>query len=63
MNIEINPAEIINEMQEKFSKEFTICVQAIQIRKLAELVETDPAEEFDYEFESSEPNLEAVEDA
>jgi hypothetical protein len=39
MNIEINPAEIINEMQEKFSKEFTICVQAVQIRKMGELLE------------------------
>ena len=63
MNIEINPAEIINEMQEKFLKEFTICVQAVQIRKLAEIVEAEPAEKFDYEFERSEANLEVVEDA
>ena len=32
----INLEELAQEMQNQFPKEFTICVQAIQIRKLQE---------------------------
>ena len=63
MDIEITPAEIINEMQEKFSKEFTICVQAVQIRKMAELLETVPPGSLSGESEGEEVNLEVVENA
>lgn len=35
----INLEEIVQEVQTQFPKEFTICVQAIQIRKLQEQVE------------------------
>ena len=34
MNIELK--EIIEEIQNQFPREFTICLQAIQIRKLQE---------------------------
>ena len=61
MDIEITPAEIINEMQEKFSKEFTICVQAVQIRKMAELLETVPPGGLSGESEGEEVNFEVVE--
>lgn len=37
----INLEELAQEMQNQFPKEFTICVQAIQIRKLQEQI---PAE-------------------
>lgn len=36
MNIDIKAEDVITEMQNQFPKEFTICVQAIQIRKLQE---------------------------
>ena len=36
MNIDITAEDVIAEMQNQFPKEFTICVQAIQIRKLQE---------------------------
>ena len=39
MNIDLQ--ELAQEMQNQFPKEFTICVQAIQIRKLQEQI---PAE-------------------
>jgi len=32
----ISPEEVIQEFQRQFPKEFTICVQAIQITKLQE---------------------------
>jgi len=32
----ISPEEVIQEFQRQFPKEFTICVQAIQIAKLQE---------------------------
>jgi hypothetical protein len=38
MDIEINPNEVIAEMQTQFPKETQICVQAVQIRKMAELL-------------------------
>lgn len=34
----ISPEEVIQEFQRQFPKEFTICVQAIQISKLQEQV-------------------------
>lgn len=37
MNIDLQ--ELAQEMQNQFPKEFTICVQAIQIRKLQEQVQ------------------------
>jgi len=39
----ISPEEVIQEFQRQFPKEFTICVQAIQISKLQEQT-TTPAE-------------------
>ena len=56
MEIHINPSEILNEMQTQFPKETQICVQAVQIRKMAELLgEAIPEDE--------EVSLEVVEDA
>ena len=37
----INLEELAQEMQNQFPKEFTICVQAIQIRKLQEQIPAD----------------------
>jgi hypothetical protein len=34
--MELSPVEIINEVQKQFPKELTICIQAVQIRKLTE---------------------------
>lgn len=43
MNIEVE--EILREIERQFPKEFTICVQAVQIRKLQEqLPSEEPAE-------------------
>ena len=39
MNIE--PMELIREMERQFPKELTICVQAVQIRMLQEQIGTD----------------------
>lgn len=36
----ITPEEVINEFQRQFPKEFTICVQAIQIAKLQEQIQS-----------------------
>lgn len=45
MNITLE--EIAQEMQNQFPKEFTICVQAIQIRKLQEQLPEDETVEAD----------------
>ena len=46
MEIQLNPSEILNEMQTQFPKETQICVQAVQIRKMAELIdEATPEDE------------------
>jgi hypothetical protein len=39
----ISPEEVIQEFQRQFPKEFTICVQAVQIAKLQEQV-TEPSD-------------------
>jgi hypothetical protein len=36
--MEIDPVELIREMEQQFPKELTICLQAIQIRKLQEQI-------------------------
>lgn len=44
MNIDLN--ELVQEIQNQFPKEFTICVQAVQIRTLQEqLPKEESAEE------------------
>ena len=40
--MEVDPVDVIREMERQFPKELTICVQAVQIRKLQEQA---PAEE------------------
>tara|TARA_R110002020_G_scaffold123484_1_gene279985 strand:- start:5394 stop:5576 length:183 start_codon:yes stop_codon:yes gene_type:complete len=56
MEIQINPSEILNEMQTQFPKETQICIQAVQIRKMGELLdEATPEDE--------EPKFEVVQDA
>ena len=56
MEIQINAEEIFQEMQRQFPKETQICVQAVQIRKMSELIgEAIPEDE--------EVSLEVVEDA
>ena len=34
--LEVEPMAVIEELQRQFPKELTICVQAVQIRKLQE---------------------------
>lgn len=34
--LEVDPMEVIEELNRQFPKELTICVQAVQIRKLQE---------------------------
>jgi hypothetical protein len=42
----LNVNDVIREMERQFPKEFTICVQAVQIRMLQEQIpEEKPAEE------------------
>jgi len=43
--VNVDPVEIIREMERQFPKELTICVQAVQIRKLQEQLADEPAEE------------------
>ena len=43
----INLEEIVQEVQTQFPKEFTICVQAIQIRKLQEQLPEEETVEAD----------------
>jgi len=56
MDIEINPNELIAEMQRRFPKELEICLQGVQIKKMGELLdEATPEDE--------EPKFEVVQDA
>ena len=42
----IDPMELLKELETQFPKELTICAQAVQIRKLQEQIpEEEPAEE------------------
>ena len=41
----IDPMELIAEIERQFPKEFTICAQAVQIRMLQEQLPLEPAEE------------------
>jgi len=46
MNMNINIDDLIAELEKRFPKEFTICVQAVQIRMLQEQSSlAEPAEE------------------
>ena len=56
MEIHINPTEVLVEMQRKFPKETEICVQAVQIRKMGQLLEEATPEDEDVD-------LKVVEDA
>ena len=56
MEIHINPTEILVEMQNRFPKETEICVQAVQIKKMTELLDEATTED-------EEVSLEVVEDA
>jgi len=42
MNVEMN--ELIAELERQFPKELTICIQAVQIRKLQEQLATDDSD-------------------
>ena len=41
----IDPMELIAEVERQFPKELTICVQAVQIRKLQEQIPVDESAE------------------
>jgi hypothetical protein len=56
MQININPTEVLAEMQNRFPKETEICVQAVQIRKMGQLLEEATPEDEDVD-------LKVVEDA
>ena len=56
MEIHINPNEILAEMQNRFPKETEICVQAVQIRKMGQILEEATPEDEDVD-------LKVVEDA
>jgi len=44
--VNIDPMELIAEVERQFPKELTICAQAVQIRMLQEQIpEEEPAEE------------------
>lgn len=43
--MEVDPVDVIREMERQFPKELTICVQAVQIRQLQEQLAEEPAEE------------------
>ena len=45
MEMNIEPIEVIREMERQFPKELTICAQAVQIRMLQEQLADEPAEE------------------
>lgn len=50
MDIEIKPADVINEMQARFPRELELCVQAVQIKKLSALLEAEtPGEQVPFE--------------
>ena len=42
--MEVDPVEVIRELERQFPKELTICVQALQIRQLHEQIESDEPE-------------------
>ena len=42
--MEIDPVEILREMEQRFPKELTICVQSVQIRQLQEQLADEPDE-------------------
>lgn len=44
MNQQIEIQDIIDELQRQFPKELTIAVQAVQIRKMQETMQTDEPE-------------------
>tara|TARA_S200002703_G_C3755088_1_gene232333 strand:- start:422 stop:556 length:135 start_codon:yes stop_codon:yes gene_type:complete len=41
----IDPMELIQEIERQFPKELTICAQAVQIRKLQEQIPVDESAE------------------
>jgi hypothetical protein len=43
--MQVDPVEVIREMERQFPKELTICVQAVQIRQLQEQVSENSDEE------------------
>jgi len=43
--MEIDPVEVLREIEHRFPKELTICVQAIQIRMLQEQIPEEPDRE------------------
>ena len=43
--MQIDPVDVLREMEQQFPKELTICVQAVQIRKLQEQLPEENAEE------------------
>mgnify|MGYP001336898485 CR=1 FL=1 len=42
--MEIDAVELVREMERQFPKELTICVQAVQIRKLQEKLSSESNE-------------------
>jgi len=42
--MEVDPVEVIRELERQFPKELTICVQAVQIRQLQEEADARTAE-------------------
>lgn len=44
MNQQVEISEIIDELQRQFPKELTIAVQAVQIRKMQEAMNSDEPE-------------------
>ena len=56
MEIRIAPEEVLAEMQNQYPNETLICIQAVQIKKMGELLdEATPEDE--------EPKFEVVQDA
>ena len=56
MDIQIEIQDIVNEMQTRYPKEITICVQALQIQKLQTILQTEEkktVEQFDYEYDNA----------
>ena len=50
MEIKLDPADVINEMQARFPRELELCVQAVQIKKLSALLEAEtPGEQVPFE--------------
>ena len=55
--------EVLQNAEYQFPKETQICVQAVQIRKMAELLQPVPPGSLSGESEGEEVNLEVVENA